>query len=52
LKELISDALSSFVSVRLVLSTVTVVTGLAGEAVLDRVRVAIRFLFWALIALY
>jgi hypothetical protein len=52
LKEPMSDALSSLVSIRLALSTVTVVAGLAGEAVLDRVRVAIRFLFWSLIALY
>ena len=45
LKELMLDTLSSFVSVRLALSIVTIVTSLVGEVVLDRVRVAIRFLF-------
>ena len=45
LKELISNTLSSFVSIRLALSTITIVVGLAREIVLDQVRVAIRFLF-------
>ena len=45
LKELMLDTLSFFISVRLALSTITIIIGLAREVVLDQVRVAIRFLF-------